>query len=528
MQPLVLADVTRPEPLQDQPVHGKQNIIVRIFSDWLRPGLNPVFARPLQTGLWDDDEVSGPVGTPFQHFPVPEIYELQGLKPSFDGWVKLFCARPTADVLELLAPYFKNRFVIGFELSPYLLQVLDALQVPYVSFAVHPIRFLPDYLFQIDSNFLSPSAIEDFRVTGEQIAFEATIFRNAQSYRGCSGLGEDAAIIFGQEEYDASLIADGKVSRLEDYVQDLAELSAAHEVVYFKPHPYARHIAEQITFMRQFANVRTINGNPYKLLADPAIKTVVAQSSSVLTEAQLFGKEIKALWPKWTSKADTPAYRVDALSEGFWRRAVDPAGSGSPVVAYDPARAGLKRLLGFSWSDHGQDPEMNPKEPIPVGSTVHFGHQDLAGIVLQPGDWYLPETDHCWTRPGRSPFTVKLPLDLEAPIRFEVTYAAMANEEHPVTCDIRTGDLLLSRRRFTHTDPETDRIDVPMEALNAMGEVTLELVCIESNSPLVISGSPDQRLMSVLVLNLKVCVAGEDDKIPAKAGPDHPEHSGPD
>jgi len=504
MQPLVLADVTRPEPLQDQPVHGKQNIIARIFSDWLKAGVQTAFEKPLQTGLWDDNEQVGPTTAPRMHFPVQEIYRLMGSRPSFGGWVNLFDATPSAEILALLAPYFDQRFVVGFELSPFLLKVLNDLGVPYVNFAVHPIRFMPDYLFQVESNFVPRAALADYKVAEEHIAFEAHIWRNSQAHRGFSGLDAGSAIVFGQEEYDASLIAEGNVSRLEQYSAALSDLSSSHKTVYFKPHPYARHIGSQIAFMRQFKNVRTINANPYRLLADPAIATVAAQSSSVLTEAEIFGKDICPLWPKWTSKANSAAYRVDILSRSFWARVLEPDASHGTVVPYDLSRGGLKRLLGFSWSEHGQDQEPNPKEPVQAGAVVRFGHQDLAGIVLQPGSWYAPEPDHCWMKPGAAAFSVKLPEQAGRPFDVEITFAAMANEDHPITCDILSGDLLLTRHVFRHTDTVTERFEIPAELVNAMGEFTLKLVSPYGNNPVMISGSPDKRLMAVQIQSLRV------------------------
>ena len=63
-------------------------------------------------------------------------------------WAAVYHALlPDAALEEILLPRLRQQFVVGHELPPYLLRLLDRLGVPYLDLRIHPVRFLDDLLF---------------------------------------------------------------------------------------------------------------------------------------------------------------------------------------------------------------------------------------------------------------------------------------------------------------------------------------------------------------------------------------------
>ena len=122
-------------PGETQACTGMQNGLTHNLYNWLDMALSQVFEQAPVTATWNDADP----GT----LPSSQIYENQNTDPSTIGWVKTYRANPSEADLALMRPFVEDKLIIGFELSPFQCALLNKLETPYVSLAIHPIRFLP-------------------------------------------------------------------------------------------------------------------------------------------------------------------------------------------------------------------------------------------------------------------------------------------------------------------------------------------------------------------------------------------------
>ena len=490
-QPLVTADFLRPLPGDPAPAAGMQNRLVRRLAAWLDPGLRAVFDWPATVALWDDDEPGG--------LPVRDLYALHDLDPGVPGWVRLYRATPTPEAVELMRPHLENRLVIGFELSPYQVALCEALDLPYVSIAVHPVRFLDDYGFMVSSNVAGADRLARFAIPRDDILFAARLRAAAVRAAADPGPAPGTAVIFGQVDVDASLIGARGLIGLHDCADEIAALCAAHHTVRFKPHPYQAEPARQLAFLRRFGDIRPIGGDPYRLLAAPEVACVAALSSSVLTEAVFFDAPTRALSPLWHDRSEEPVYGREVLTPAFWRAAV---GDDSPAAAPRggaalPGGTTLGAVLGVSWST-------GPR-PVPEGTGLAPGGTLLLGRD-RPGDaacrgdgWFPPADDHRWLGTGPATLALRLPPGLTRPVRITLSVAAMASAEAPVTCRVMAGGQVLAEEHFTGHARRPLSFELPRAVLSPLGDVALALICDRANPPSRVLGLPDRRPLSLAV-----------------------------
>ncbi|WP_053253337.1 glycosyltransferase [Ensifer adhaerens] len=498
-QAFVMADFLRPAPHTHMAKAGVQNTIASRLHDWTAAGLQRILKRPTALGLWLEDEDAG--------LPARRIYELENVDPSASGWSKLYHRRPCAAVLELLRPVLEDKLIVGFELSPYQKHLCDALNIPYISFAIHPFRFMKDYAFMIESNFVSEEHLSSFQLNPDDIAFAAQMKTAQLASLLRPRLECDSAVLFGQVDGDAALLhRDGGFIALQDYPNEIRSLLSSFRTVYFKPHPYQDRIAAQVQvrFLQQFANVAFVNWNAYMLLAAPEIIQVSALSSSILSEAAVFQKPAVALSPTWKDKSREPAFSLAILSPQFWRHvfAHESSKLGAPVQFL--GEASLKSLLNISWETFGSSEVQTNRKMIELNKTLVCGAGAEADAISFSSSWTAPAPDHRWMSGETGSLSFKVFAGVEASYSVELWLAAMASPEAPVQCTISTCSIVLAAPVFTRRDCQPISFTLSPEMCSSIGEVVLEIRCSAANSPKIIAGIEDTRSLSIALHAVKV------------------------
>ena len=74
-------------------------------------------------------------------------YGHRNLEPNWAGWANLFYSKPETRDIE--AVHFLDQYdlLVGFEISPFFIQMLEKLQLPFVNICVAPIRFSEKRLY---------------------------------------------------------------------------------------------------------------------------------------------------------------------------------------------------------------------------------------------------------------------------------------------------------------------------------------------------------------------------------------------
>ena len=185
--------------------------------------------------------------------------------------------------------------VIGFELPETEKRDLDVRQIPWMDLTIHPIRFLDDLCFHIETSF--PFDTSTIGVTRGQLELSVQSLRLRY---GVSEAGDHprTLAIFGQTPIDRSIYFDGEFRRLTDYLPDLDRLACQHERVIYRPHPYMSDKQVDTLVQERFHAERHDDADVYRWMVSGDIDTACAISSSVLYEAPCFGIESVFLEPR--------------------------------------------------------------------------------------------------------------------------------------------------------------------------------------------------------------------------------------
>ncbi len=184
--------------------------------------------------------------------------------------------------------------VVGFELSPALRKALHRSGKRYVSFHIHPLRFLRDLcLGAVSNDPLLVTTLETSAVPDSEVTLQLHRFRALCGFQRPSALKvpEGLPILIGQTPRDSVLIRDdGTFADWLDYEEELQAQLSGFDACVLIEHPYradSRDIAEYLR-CRHGKSVISTKTNGYGLLFS------MVKTPAVLTLASSLGVEAEA------------------------------------------------------------------------------------------------------------------------------------------------------------------------------------------------------------------------------------------
>jgi len=288
------------------------------------------------------------------------LYESESLDLRIANWPKLFSfhSEGSAAIHRELS---NIGILVGYELADSTISFFEDEKLPYINFVLHPIRFLPDVCFSIQTNITElKNNLEQFIVPDSEFYTHAALIRASRfSFVGTPELSSGANLFICQVPGDKSLI-DG-LSYFSARVDDLPQ------PLWQKPHPYASESS--------LPSVPSVSGNLYHLYSTCDHLNVYALSSSALIEANYFGHTAHRLMP---SKPLLPAHRPVFLDVGFWRKASALEGTSlvCPMLPPNTLRTSLQSFWGY----HQLHLEFFQK--LYAEPSKRFFEQNLPRIVL--------------------------------------------------------------------------------------------------------------------------------------------------
>jgi len=212
--------------------------------------------------------------------------------------------------------------VIGCELSAPTKELLTTLGICYIDIWLSPIRFYKDVMFEFHSNSDHINAcLQGYRfdrsLLDEQVL---KLTQHAEQFLERPSLAENSCLLIGQMQQDKSVLYQGRYLSLLDYTSEIAALCDTYSCVYLLKHPYlnAHDFAPIKCALSRFENLVALeHHNTYALLMSPAITSVAGISSSVLAEAQYFGKTVKYFY-KPVIEPDYICIFKDYFESSFW------------------------------------------------------------------------------------------------------------------------------------------------------------------------------------------------------------------
>ena len=196
----------------------------------------------------------------------------------------------------------------SYEAPPSVIKLLNKFNTKYCDFRISPIRFLPDLLIAVRTNDRSVNNyLKKVSINDKEILMEASKVRASYRYNllqsGIETLKSDVVakrlIYVGQTEEDSSLIYNGKLSKITDFLDEIKKYSKNHELCYLR-HPSAskEHINYEIGILKKInGDCLVINEDSYRLLSIDREDTYIGISSGFLQEAVYFGKKSISLIP---------------------------------------------------------------------------------------------------------------------------------------------------------------------------------------------------------------------------------------
>lgn len=249
-------------------------------------------------------------------------------------------------------------FIVGYEMSPPTLRLLESMEIPYIDIWLGPIRFMTDITFALRSNIPAINdKLTELRIDDEVIFSQASVLK-VQSYRGFSKSysihRDNTAVFAGQVLVDKALLHDGRMLSILDFKDQFSDICRNHTEVLYARHPFVRGGDEDfLNFARSFRNVRIPEKSGYNLLTDEAITTVCSITSSFVSEAHYFGKETRYFaTPAMSILSKDRPYMIMShrlLFGSFWQTLL--TGTDMKTVSdFALGRDRLRDALAFYWS----------------------------------------------------------------------------------------------------------------------------------------------------------------------------------
>jgi hypothetical protein len=358
---------------------------VIVVGDLLRPNGDGSPGGADRSSAWLHDAIkrqvhlaAGCIVKPLSVFPALHDW-LEAERPAVAAdrfWAASYHRAPvTAE--NLIIPHLQSSFVVGYELPPWLIGLLDRLRTPYVDFRIHPVRFLDDLLFAVRSpRPETQAALLDMAVPEAEVIATAGLREAMCRYISDARVPPNTLLVAGQRRFDSTQIAGGGFYDALDQAAAVHALCARYDQVVLKPHPQDRYHSLLVTAAAGPGRVLgVIEDNIYRLLSLPQIAGVLTVNSGVAQEAAYFGKQVYTLLPA----AVTPAWRGSApragthaslddvaLTPDFWRIVLTPH---LPTTKPDgmrlrPKPNRLRIALDSFWNYQQIDTDRVPRPPV--------------------------------------------------------------------------------------------------------------------------------------------------------------------
>ncbi|WP_438864920.1 hypothetical protein [Neptunicella sp.] len=192
--------------------------------------------------------------------------------------------------------------VICYELSDESFKLFQQLNIDVIDIWFSPIRFCADNMFTLRaSNPEVQQKLSLFNID-EQVFYQQArkLSEHCQQFLPTEmKLSPNSALLIGQMLQDKAVMKGDKFITLQDYLDEIQTLAKQYSMLYLLKHPFMSDhdfslIRQSLSSISNLVYLR--QGNVYKLLACPEISAVIALSSSVLSEAVYFGKQVHYLF----------------------------------------------------------------------------------------------------------------------------------------------------------------------------------------------------------------------------------------
>jgi hypothetical protein len=287
-------------------------------------------------------------------------------------WASVYDRLPSP---QPIVEHLRRRFCIGYEMPPWLINLLEQHAVPYIDLRLHPVRFLDDLMFAGRASVPeTQAALLSMAVHESEVSATAGLREAMCRYISEARVPDNTLLVAGQRRFDSSQIVDGTFFDAYPRAAEIHEICARYSAVVLKPHPLDRHHSLlEVASAAPTRVIGVIDDNVYRMLSLPQISAVLTVNSGLAHEALYFDKRVHALAPlpmrpAWHGAApdtDSHASLDDVvLTPDFWRVVLAPH---TQVTAADgmrlrPKPNRLRIALDSFWNYQEIDTDRIPRE----------------------------------------------------------------------------------------------------------------------------------------------------------------------
>jgi hypothetical protein len=324
-------------------------------AHWLRGLLHNVFSTAgfVQTIFTNEHDGGG--------FAAARYRQSHALPNSVCSWAKLVNARISSEDEFYFAELLNGGLVIGWGLTPALMELLDRHRVSFVDVEVDPIRFGDDLFLQARTNnsrlseYFSALHVDEAVFSTSVAELRAFVARREAA---TVKAGRSIGLFAGQCSIDLSIVESGRIVGVAERLEEIREIARKVDTLFIKPHPFEGDADHLAILLDAIPNARMTRSNIYRVLSDVNLKHVISLSSSVLDEAAMFGVDTTRLLEPDREASDLipPStsgwYRIpseELTHEGFVNAFLGFASARSNVLR---RRLDLRRSLNTAWGLH--------------------------------------------------------------------------------------------------------------------------------------------------------------------------------
>lgn len=221
-------------------------------------------------------------------------------KKPYNSFLSKISVDKITQFLEEQLPRFN--YIIAFECTYETRQILSSIHPNIIFIYFSPLRYCNRQTFTLSSNNSNLQQRIDFvyqkskHYYHQQAYFVKNLISNQTENLN---INSNSILLIGQVENDLSVWNGNTFLCLDDYYDDIMKLTANYSTVYYKPHPFSNNNNDRILNSK---NIIKTDDEIYRLLSCDAIKHIVTVSSSVASEAKMFGKTVTQFSHLYISK----------------------------------------------------------------------------------------------------------------------------------------------------------------------------------------------------------------------------------